>query len=140
MSSSSWQHYEHEADIGVHGIGTTKAEAFIQASLAMIAVICELDTIRPELKIDIDCKAPDDELLLVDWLNALIYQMSSHKLLFSRFEVEIESGQLHGSAWSENIDPARHQPAVEIKGATNTTLSVHQDDEGYWHAQTVVDV
>ncbi len=140
MSSSAWEHYEHEADIGIHGIGNTKAEAFKQAALAMTAVVTELGTVKPELKINIDCKAPDDELLFVDWLNALIYQMSTHKLLFSRFDVEIDSRQLHAIAWGEKIDLHRHQPAVEIKGATYTTLSVHKDEKGVWHAQTVVDV
>ena len=140
MSPSSWSHYEHEADIRVSGIGRTKADAFIQAALAMTAIITRLDTVSPEYKVDIDCEAPDDELLFVDWLNALIYQMSTRKILFSRFDVDIESGHLHATAWGEKIDLHKHQPVVEIKGATYTTLSVDQDEQGNWHAQTVVDV
>jgi SHS2 domain-containing protein len=140
MSPSSWSHYEHEADIGVLGIGKTKADAFIQAALAMTAIITQLDMVCPDCKINIDCEAPDDELLFVDWLNALIYQMSTRKMLFSRFDVDIAPGHLHATAWGEKIDVDKHRPVVEIKGATYTTLSVHQDQQGNWHAQTVVDV
>ncbi len=140
MSSSHWQHYEHEADIGVLGIGRTKAEAFAQAALAMTAIITEPDKVSADIKLDIDCEAPDDELLFVDWLNALIFQMSVRKILFSRFDVDIESGHLHACAWGEIVDQHKHRPVVEIKGATYTTLSVHQDDQGNWRAQTVVDV
>jgi tRNA nucleotidyltransferase (CCA-adding enzyme) len=35
-----WEHFEHGADIGVRGLGTSKAGAFEQAALALMAVIC----------------------------------------------------------------------------------------------------
>lgn len=140
MNSPSWQHYEHGADIGVRGSGPSKAEAFAQAALALTAVITDPETVQTGEMVEIHCEAPDDELLFVDWLNALVYEMASRKMLFSRFEVELDDRQLHGRAWGEAIDIARHQPTVEVKGATYTTLRVHQDDAGVWHAQTVVDV
>jgi SHS2 domain-containing protein len=37
------------------------------------------------------------------------------------------------------VDPVRHEPAVEVKGATYTALRVQQTD-GHWLAQCVVDV
>jgi hypothetical protein len=42
-----WEHYEHEADIGVRGFGATKAEAFAQASAAMTAAMTDLAAVRP---------------------------------------------------------------------------------------------
>ena len=38
------------------------------------------------------------------------------------------------------LEVARHHPAVEVKGATYTELSVKRDEEGRWIAQCVVDV
>lgn len=141
LITSHWEHFEHEADIGVHGIGNTMAEAFKQAALAMTAVITEPECVNPVLQIEITCDAPDNELLLVDWLNALIFEMSSHKYLFSQFDVNtIKPGHLHAYAWGEKIDQDRHQPVVEVKGATYTALQVYQDDDGSWHAKTVIDV
>ena len=43
-------------------------------------------------------------------------------------------------AMGERISPERHQPAVEVKGATYTTLRVERTGDGGWLAQTVVDV
>ena len=61
-------------------------------------------------------------------------------MLFGRFAVSLQDGRLQATAWGEAVDPARHAPAVEIKGATYTDLAVRQDDEGGWTAQCVVDV
>ena len=137
--SAHWEHFPHQADIGVRGIGATKAQAFEQAALAMTAVVTDLGSIEAQQSIEVECEAPDDELLLADWLNSLIYEMSDRKMLFSRFSVQLDGQRLHGQAWGESLDPARHHPAVEIKGATYTELRVAQE-KGEWVAQTVVDV
>lgn len=136
----SWQHFNHAADIGIRGWGTTLAEAFEQAACALTAVITDPEAVRPVQAVAIRCKAPDAALLLVDWLNALIYEMAVQHLLFSRFEVRIEHLQLTARAWGEPIDRQRHRPAVEVKGATLTELKVTRDSSGQWLAQCVVDV
>jgi len=33
MTSKRWEHFAHEADIGVRGIGASKAEAFEQGAV-----------------------------------------------------------------------------------------------------------
>ncbi|QPD02466.1 MAG: hypothetical protein Nkreftii_000240 [Candidatus Nitrospira kreftii] len=136
----TWEHFPHEADIGVRGIGPTKEAAFEQAALALTAVITDLAMVAPVQTVSLTCEAPDEELLLVDWLNALVYEMATRKMLFSRFTVRFNGHSLHATAWGEPIDVARHQPAVEVKGATYTELSVKQDEQGHWIAQCVVDV
>lgn len=136
----SWEHFPHQADIGVRGIGPTKEAAFEQAGLALIAVITEPASVAQMEAVSMTCEAPDEELLLVDWLNALVYEMATRKMLFSRFTVRFNGHSLHAMAWGEPIEVARHQPAVEVKGATYTELSVKQDEQGHWIAQCVVDV
>jgi len=135
----SWEHFPHVADVGVRGRGPTLARAFEAAATALCAVITDPESVEPRCAVDIDCEAPDAELLLVDWLNALVYEMATRRSLFSRFAVEIEGGRLRGRAWGEPADPARHRPAVEVKGATYTALRVAREAEG-WVAQCVVDV
>jgi SHS2 domain-containing protein len=137
--AGSWQHFSHEADIGVRGFGDTKAEAFEQAALAMSAVVADLATVAAREAVAVRCDAPDDELLLSEWLNRLIHEMATRKMLFGRYEVTIDGGTLSGTAWGERVDVARHRPAVEIKGATYTALRVAREAGG-WVAQTVVDV
>ncbi|MFO1463269.1 MAG: archease [bacterium] len=140
MTEAHWEHFPHEADMGVRGIGNSKAEAFEQAALALSHVITEAAEVRPLEEVPIECEAPDDELLFVDWLNAIVYEMATRRMLFSRFQVEFEGRRLRGRAWGETVDRLRHQPAVEVKGATYTALQVGQEKGGRWLAQCVVDV
>jgi tRNA nucleotidyltransferase (CCA-adding enzyme) len=135
-----WEHYEHEADMGVRGTGGTQSAAFEQAALALTGVIVDPESVRPEHAVTIHCEAPDVELLLVDWLNALVYEMATRRMLFGRFAVRIDGTRLEATAWGEPVDRERHAPAVEVKGATYTSLSVARQSDGSWMAQTVVDV
>lgn len=135
-----WEHFYHGADIGVRGKSTNKAGAYAQAALAMSAVITDPATIQPQQHIQISCQAPDDEILFLDWLNALIYEMAIRKMLFCRFELELSDHHLQAKVWGEALEIQRHHPAVEIKGATFTELKVGQDAAGDWIAQCVVDV
>ncbi len=139
MVEARWEHYIHSADVGVRGLGPTKAAAFEQAAMALTAVITDPETVAGRVTVTLSCRAPDDELLLVDWLNALIYEMATRGMLFSRFRVRIDDGALEGKAWGEPVDVGRHQPAIEAKGATLTELRVGRQDGG-WVAQCVVDV
>lgn len=134
-----YEHFAHEADIGVRGMSGTCAEAFEQAALALTAIVTDPAAVRPDEKVELDCEAPDADLLLSDWLNALIYEMATRHMLFSRYEVGLAEGHLHGAAWGERVDISRHRPAVEPKGATYTSLSVRKNN-GVWIAQCVVDV
>jgi len=143
MSNSGgeyWAHFPHQADMGVRGVGPTREAAFEQIALAMTAVVVDLARVVPAKAVNIRCEAPDDELLLVDWLNALILEMAVRHMLFSRFEVSLDGQGLNATAWGESVDLDKHQPAVEIKGATYTELNVSRDESGQWVAQCVVDV
>ena len=137
--TAHWEHFPHQADMGVRGFGATEAEAFEQAALALTAVITDPGAVEPREVVAIHCEGPDDELLFAEWLNSLIYEMATRKMLFCRFAVRLDGTRLSAEAWGERLDAARHHPAVEIKGATYTTLRVAREGGG-WVAQTVVDV
>jgi SHS2 domain-containing protein len=140
QNNEHWEHYDHGADIGVRGIGASKASAFEQAAMALTAVVTEPSSIVPRTQIAVNCAGADDELLFVEWLNAVIYEMATRKMLFGRFEVRLRENRLTGHLRGERVDVKRHHPAVEIKGATLTTLSVSRNERKQWVAQTVVDV
>lgn len=139
MNRAAWEHFPHDADVGVRGFGSTPAEAFEQAALALTAVVTHAE-VKPVTSIKVNCEAPDLELLFVDWLNAVIYEMAVRKMLFSRFAVTIEGTRLKGVLWGELVDVTRHAPACEPKGATYTALQVKENAKGLWSAGSVVDV
>jgi tRNA nucleotidyltransferase (CCA-adding enzyme) len=136
---TAWAHFPHDADIGVVGIGPTKEEAFRQAALALTAVVTDPARVKSVQPVPVACEAPGDDLLLVEWLNALIYEMAVRSMVFGDFSVDIDGGRLRGTAYGEEVDRERHEPAVEVKGATLTALQVLQEPGG-WRAQCVVDV
>jgi SHS2 domain-containing protein len=135
-----WAHFRHGADVGVRGTGRTQAEAFEQAALALTNVVTDPADVAPVTVVPIRCEAPDTEQLFYDWLNAVVYEMATRRMLFSRFAVELDGNRLAAEARGEPVDRARHHPAVEVKGATYTALAVTRGDDGTWAAQCVVDV
>jgi SHS2 domain-containing protein len=135
-----WEHFAHGADIGVRGCGETVARAFEQAALALTAVVTDPSQVRPLEAVRIQCRAPDAELLLYEWLNSVVFHMATGRRLFAQFEVTIAGDTLDAVARGEPVDVARHAPAVEVKGATLTELMVARDSHGRWRAQCVLDV
>jgi len=138
-SKAGWEHFPHDADVGVRGFGATAAEAFEQGAQALTAVITH-SKVEPKASVEVTCEAPNLELLFVDWLNAVIYEMAVRKMLFGRYAVRIEGMRVEGTLWGEPVDVERHAPACEPKGATYTALRVTQADDGLWSAACVVDV
>lgn len=135
-----WQHFNHGSDIGIRGIGHSMAEAFEQAAIGLTAVICDPKTVHPRQVIEVSCENPDPELLFVDWIDAVVYQITTRQMLFSHYEVRIVDSRVNAELYGEPIDRERHQPAVEVKGATLTELGVRRLNNGQWRAQCVVDV
>lgn len=136
---AGWEHFAHGADIGVAGYGPTLSVAFEQAALALTAVITD-QPVEARERVEVACAAPDVDYLLIEWLNAIVFEMATRQMLFGGYEVKIEDHELRGVLRGEPLDVKRHEPAVEVKGATYTALSVLRDASGRWVARCVVDV
>ncbi|MGC2203974.1 MAG: archease, partial [Stellaceae bacterium] len=124
--------FPHGADVGIRGIGPTRASAFEQAALALTHAVTDPASIAWQHVVEVTCEAPNDAFLLLDWLNSLIYEMAVRRLVFGRFAVSINGNRLYGQAWGEPVDRVRHMPAVEPTGATLTALKVEARDDGAW--------
>lgn len=135
-----WQLFAHGSDMGIRGIGYTLSEAFEQASMAITAMVTDIEKINDIESVKVAVSAPEIELLFMDWINSVIYEMSTRKMLFRRYEVQLNNLTLEGTLWGEPVDVKRHQPAVEPKAATFTELKVTKLPENYWIAQCVVDI
>lgn len=135
----NYETFEHEADIGIRGFGNSLEQAFENAAVALYSVMVNVGKIVPAEKKVIAVSATDRELLLVEWLNALLALSDIERLVFSKFEVKIKDASLTGIAWGEPLDRVRHEAHVEVKGATYHMLSV-QEKDGRYRAQCVVDI
>ena len=103
--SGRWEHFDHEADVGMAGV-------------ALTAVMLDPAVVRPAEAVEIRCAAPSLELLFVDWLNALVYEMATRRMIFGRFQVNLDGDRLIGRAWGERLDRRRHRlvPMICVKG------------------------
>jgi SHS2 domain-containing protein len=135
-----WEHFPHGADIGLRGRGATLGAALASVATALAAVVTDPAGVAPRVPVKVRCQAPSADFLLLDWLNALIYEMATRAMLFSRFDIVADATSLEATAWGEPVDVERHQPAVEVKGATLTGLGLAQAPDGDWVAECVVDV
>jgi tRNA nucleotidyltransferase (CCA-adding enzyme) len=135
-----WSHFPHEADLGVRGVGRTLEEAFANAAMAMTAAAVDPAGVQAVDSVRVVCEAPDRELLLVDWLNAIVYEMATRNMLFARFDVRIEDGRLAGTLAGESRGRPPPPPPGGGEGAPHTALDVHRREDGLWIAQCVVDV
>jgi tRNA nucleotidyltransferase (CCA-adding enzyme) len=140
MHKRHWEHVEHDADIGLRATAASREGLFEAMAEALTALITDPGKVRTEKSVQIRCEAPDDALLLVDWLNALVYEMATRRMLFGDWRVTIDGHALDAVAIGETVDRERHEPVVEVKGATYTALSVSEDNAGVWHGQCIVDV
>lgn len=135
-----YEHFKHDADVGIRGIGDTLEEAFEMAACALAAVAIDPEKIEPKTEVDISCESPGAELLLYDFLNSVIFEMDTRAMAFGRFAFEDFSPvRLKARLFGEHVDRAKHAPGVEVKGATMTELKAERTDH-QWVAQCVVDV
>jgi SHS2 domain-containing protein len=135
----NYETFEHGADIGIRGFGHTMAEAFENTAIALYSVMVNIPAVEASEKRSVTVSAPDNELLLIEWLNALLSLSDIEHMVFSKFKVKMEGASLTGTVWGERLDQERHEPNVEIKGATYYMLKVREAD-GRFVAQCVVDV
>ena len=140
MKLNTWEHFSHPADMGIRGLGTTRQEAYMQAALALTALTVDLETIEPRTCVTVTCTEADPELLLVAWLNAVLFEMATRYMVFCRFNVDLGPEGLNAELWGEALDPAKHHPSTEVKAATYAALRVEQEQTGQWVAQCIVDM
>ena len=139
----SLEYLDHTADVGLRGIGKTLGEAFGEAAKAMFNLMVDVDQVRAKQSLAVSGDAGTPELLLVEWLSALLTQKDLTGLYCSRFCVSIaktpDGLRLEGTAWGEPLDLSRHSAKLEVKGITYSGL--HVDHEGEeWVVQCVVDI
>ena len=121
----------HTADVGIIAYGVNINQAFANAARALFSLITELDDVEEFLHRDIELTAPDEESLLVEWLNELIYLFDTENIVFKRFDVtKLNNRQLKARSYGEKVDSSKHRLKTGVKAATYHMLKVDKDN-GY---------
>jgi SHS2 domain-containing protein len=139
----SYEFFDHQADIGIVGVGKSYEQAFQEGAKAMFEIMCDLKTVKLVKSISVDATAKDLSELFIEWLNELLAQKDIVDMLFSSFKVRItktKSGyKLTGVLKGETLNQKKHRLKVEVKAASYSQLKVWKDKNLY-KAQCVVDV
>ena len=130
---------DHTADVGIIARGDSVRDVFINAAHGMFSLIADLDMVVEVDSQEITVEAPDQEELLVTWLNELLYLFDAENLIFSRFEItHLGKEKLEAIAYGEKVDPARHNLKTQVKAATYPMLKLREEDG--FRAHIILDV
>lgn len=135
MSSS---YFEHDADIGIIGCGTTIEQSFEAAARAVFGIITDLEAVQPITEVAVEFEESDPELALVVWLNLILGKAREFGMVFNLFYIQRQGdhwyAKIVGEKWRDGLERG-----VEVKGATLTMLAVKQIGP-IWESRCVVDV
>jgi SHS2 domain-containing protein len=138
-----FSYLDHAADLAVRAWGPDPGAAFGAAARALVGAMVNLERVEARVRRQFSLRAGSLELLLVDWLAALVAEKDTSGLVFSRFCVDarMDAGVawLRASAWGEPLDPLRHEARLEVKGISLLGLRVRVDG-ARWVAEYVADV
>jgi SHS2 domain-containing protein len=140
MSAVGWEHFEVEADVGVHGWGPTRGEAFAQATLGVFALLVAPDDVQVREHREVRAQADGPEALLVAWIDECLYVHEIEGFVVQAVELTTCTDTLaHGLLHGEPLDPARHRVGTVVKGATYHRVSVELRGKA-WEVRIIVDV
>ncbi len=116
---------DHTADVGIRAYGSSMNQAFANAAKALFSLITELDNVGEVIYRDIELVAPDQESLLVEWLNELIYIFDAENIIFKRFNItQLNNTRLKARSYGEKVDSSKHKLKIGVKAATYHMLKV----------------
>ncbi len=120
---------EHTADVGIIAYGSNTQEAFANAAKGMFSLITELEDIEETEHRDIELTSSDQESLLVEWLNELIYLFDVENIIFKRFDIkQLGNTNLRARIYGEKVDSSRHELKTGIKAATYHMLMIDKSN------------
>jgi SHS2 domain-containing protein len=131
---------EHPADVGFRAWGRSLEELFGNCAGALISIILDPSDVTPRQQWHLQAEGSDRESLLVNWLNEVLYQVDTRRLVFESFAITLQDPfRLSCDAAGEQRSPEKHPVRVSVKAVTYHQLLLSGGD-GKWTAEVFVDV
>lgn len=131
---------DHTADLGMEVRGRNLDDLFIQAAWSFFDIMIEAGHIDLKRKKEIHVEAPDQEALMVAWLDELLFQFEARHLVFGKFQIQsINKNSLQASAWGEAFNPDKHSFKTAVKAVTYHQLRLWKE-KGIWRARVIFDI
>ncbi|QWV92547.1 archease [Geomonas oryzisoli] len=132
------------ADVAFDAWAPTLEELFRDAARATMEVMVEnLDQVRPAQTLELKLEQENEEMLLFDFLNELIFYKDARRLILLPADIEISPSDggltVRATLSGEEIAPTRHEMRTDVKAVTFLRYKVEQVPQG-WRATVVLDV
>jgi SHS2 domain-containing protein len=143
----AYEFLDHTADVAIRVTAGTPADLLAEAARAFYAVLLDEESVRrvePRVERTVDIDGIDGEMVLVDFLNELIYRFDAENLILPEVTVEearLDRGdaRLRARLRGERFDPARHRLRTGVKAATYHGLRI-EESGGKLTVEVVLDL
>jgi len=144
----TWREYDTTADTGIEVEGKSPEDVFVTAGHAFAALTTNPTTIKMTERHEISVSDVDDDLLLVDFLNELLYLLETEDFVPVQFrkarycgdypstEPKLFSVIALGGKWIEG----EHESRTEIKAVTYHALKFEKVKRKEYYARVVFDI
>lgn len=105
-----WEHLRLNSGVGLRGWGKNVEEAFEEVGRSLTALFTAPELIQPSELFEFSCGASNDEELLLEFLNILIYSIRAKHMFFSHFEIQIKGCCLKARAWGQEMTISTERP------------------------------
>jgi len=125
VKPKKFEPFEHTADIGLVVYGLTLKTLFKNSASGMFSFLADLSSITPDKKVFIEVRGIDYESLLINFLNEMLFQFNTKKIIFSEFNIkQFKKYYLKAEISGCRLSELKTGPHYEIKAATYHNLKI----------------
>lgn len=129
---------EHTADVKFQSFGKSLNESFENAAYALKETICGKIRIKDKIKKKIKIKGKDNESLLYNFLEEILFLLDSEEFLLSRIKkIKIKDNKLEAEFLGDKA--SNYKFTNNVKAVTYSEMQVKKEKNKYI-CQVVLDV
>lgn len=125
----SYKLLEHATDAFIEVTAPNLKEALTIAAESVVDTTIERSTVDEKDEMIIKVSGKDLKYLLLNWLEAVIYQLITDGFAIHRFEIDLQKRkqyELSAKTFGEPIDLKKHHFKVEIKAPTFHLMEISE--------------
>jgi SHS2 domain-containing protein len=131
------------ADVAFEATGRTLEELFESSGRALTSsMVSNAESISAKTKVEIKLENEDEERLLHDFLQEMVFYKDAESLIFSGYEIKVsrkgKGYSLKATLEGEEIDNEKHAMVVDVKAVSWHMYKVRKEEE--WKAFVILDV
>lgn len=127
-----YRQLEHATDAFIEVTAPNLKDAFTIAAQSVIDTTIDSSTVDEKDEMVIKVNGKDLKYLLLNWLEAVIYQLITEGFAIKRFEIDLQKKdqyEINAKFFGEPINLKKHHFKVEIKAPTFHLMEISEGKE-----------